>query len=132
MDKYLFDPAEDAWVAYLKDAQDERVLTNVPKSTDSKPRPVKFIEVEHNGGAAGLVSQDAMMTFRCWDETREAAAVFASEVQRLVTLARELGGRPVKRVRIVGTPVFLPDPDTHAARYQFTIQAAIRGRFPTP
>lgn len=127
MDRYLFDPAEDAWVAYLKSVQDERVSTNVPRE-----RPARFIQVERTGGASGLASDDAQMTFRCWAESRSAAARFASETLRLVMLARTLAGRPVSDKRVIGDPIFLPDPESGADRYQFTIRARIRGKFPTP
>ncbi|QAB17483.1 hypothetical protein Leucomu_05705 [Leucobacter muris] len=127
MDRYQFDPAEDAWVAYLKSVQDTHVSTNVPRE-----RPERFIEVERTGGASGLASDDAQMTFRCWAESRAAAAAFASETERLVMLARTLAGRPVGRKTVIASSVYLPDPISGADRYQFTIRAAIRGKFPTP
>lgn len=127
MDSYVFDPVEDAFVTYLNGMQAEKVLTNVPST-----RPAKFIQLERVGGPVGLVRDSPLMLFRCWDVSRAAAAKFATDTLRQVSMVRTLGGLPVYNKRVVGGPVFMPDPDSGDARYQFTFQCDVRGKFPTP
>lgn len=127
MDSYVFDPVEDAFVTYLKGMQPAKVVTNVPST-----RPVKFIQLERVGGTVGLVRDSPLMLFRCWDVSRAAAAKFATDTMRQVSMVRTLGGLPVYNKRVVGGPVFMPDPDTNIPRYQFTFQCDVRGKFPTP
>lgn len=128
MDSYQFDPAEDAWIAYLREAQPERASTQVPPADK---RPPRFIQVERTGGTPGLAADDALVTFTCWAPSRSEAGQFAAEIHRLVLLARTLAGRPVTARRTVSSPIYRPDPQTRADRYQFTIRAKIRGRYPT-
>lgn len=128
MDSYIFDPVEDAFVAYLKGlAPEVRVVTSVPAN-----RPVKFIQLERVGGPVDPLRDSPLMIFRCWDESRAKAAKFATDTLRQVMQVREFGGLPVYNKRVVGGPVFMPDPDTNIPRYQFTFQCDVRGKFPTP
>lgn len=127
MDRYIFHPAERAWVAYLKTAlpAGTRVSAQVPNE-----RPVKFVEVKRTGGSSGLVHDDAQMTFKCWGASLDEAAGFAAEVHRLVMSARVIAGRPVKNKRTIGSPVAVPDPPSGSPVYQFTVAAELRGKFP--
>lgn len=127
MDSYVFDPVEDAFVAYLRALQVERVVTDVPKL-----RPAKFIQLERVGGPSDLTRDSPLMLFRCWDVSRAAAAKFATDTLRQVSMVRTLGRLPVYNKRVVGGPVFSPDSDTGIPRYQFTFQCDVRGKFPTP
>ncbi|KKI20558.1 MULTISPECIES: hypothetical protein [unclassified Leucobacter] len=125
MDRYQFDPAEAAWIAYLL-GEGHDAYAEVP----DQDRPPRFIEVERTGGAPGLATDDAQMTFRCWAPSRAEADAYAAEIHRLVLLARELAGRHVTAKRTIGSPVYFPDEPTRGHRYQFTIRAKIRGRYP--
>lgn len=126
MDRYIFDPAEDAWIAYLKTVLPNiRSATNVPDE-----RPDTWIQVTRTGGPQDLAHDHAQITFHVWAPTRAKAAALAADVHRLVLLARTLAGRPVKSKRTVTAPVYSPDPQSRADRYLFVIKASIRGRHP--
>jgi hypothetical protein len=126
MTHYLFEPAEDALVAYLRTAQSTAVGVDVPPE-----RPERFIRVERTGGAPKLAHDAAKLRVHCWAESREAAAHLASETMRHVLNARTVADRPVRRKRVLKGP-FRPIENGGEAYYQFTVQMEIRGRFPNP
>ncbi|QIK63201.1 hypothetical protein G7068_08325 [Leucobacter viscericola] len=126
MNQYLFEPAEDALVAYLRSTQATEVGVDVPPE-----RPDRFIRVERTGGAPKLAHDVVKVTFHCWAETREATAILASETMRHVLNARVVADRPVRRNRVLKGPR-RPTKNGGSEHYQFTVQMEIRGRFPTP
>lgn len=126
MNQYLFEPAEDALVSYLRSTQEAAVGVDVPAE-----RPERFIRVERTGGAPNLVHDVVKLTFHCWAETREATAILASETMRHVLNARIVANRPVRRKRVLKGPR-RPSKNGVAEHYQFTVQMEIRGRYPTP
>lgn len=123
---YLFEPAEDALIAYLRETQETAIGVDVPAE-----RPERFVRVERTGGAPKIAHDVAKLRFQCWAENREATALLASETMRTVLNARTVAGRPVRRARVIKGP-FRPTKDGGAEHYQFTVQMEIRGRFPNP
>lgn len=123
MSEYIFDPIEVTVREYLKSVQAAPVHTTAPKTL-----PPRFVQLTGVGGGTGTVSDRPMVTFLCWAESRAQAARFANEVRALMFGCRSLGGLPVYRVRQIGGPVYMPDPETGRDRYQFTLELNVRGR----
>lgn len=126
MNHYLFEPVEDALVAYLRATQATAVGVDAPSE-----RPERFIRVERTGGAPKLAHDVAELTFHCWAATREATAQLASATMHHVMNAGVVAGRPVRRLSVLEGPLRPVEEGVIAEHYQFTVQMEIRGRFPS-
>lgn len=93
-------------------------------------RELEMVRVTLAGGSQpDLVSEWSMLACQTW----AAESVRASELCRLVKAylcaldGQLVNGVFVQKVRVVGAPLYFPDPDTNSPRYQTTLE--IRHRF---
>lgn len=93
-------------------------------------RAVEMVRVTLVGGSQpDLVSEWSMIACQTW----AADSVRASELCRLVKAhllaldGQMVGEVFIQKVRVIGAPLYFPDPDSNSPRYQTTLE--IRHRF---
>ena len=94
-------------------------LVGVPVSTRiPNPRPASHVKVTRAGGQQlNLVQERPLMIVECWAGTSPAAFALAAEAVGHLRSHRWFSPHEG-----FSSPVNQPDPDTTAARYQFTCQ----------
>jgi hypothetical protein len=119
-----FPPAEKWVVAFLKSRSERdgrKVATKAPSTG------TRYTRVSRVGGAArDLVTDSPMILVECFADDGVTAEADV-RVDRALMMAAARLSDDVTRVQDVGGPSFLPDPDTHLPRYQFTVQLDMRG-----
>ncbi|MFI9507571.1 hypothetical protein [Nocardia sp. NPDC052566] len=122
--------AEALVVAYLRaqfaaSGETARVATKVPN-----PRPDRLVRLSlADTTRQTLAHFAARLIIECWDATEPAASALARITYALVHAmdGENVGADWVAAVVEVGGLVNFPDPDTGAARYQFTVDVLMRG-----
>ena len=109
---------ETALIQYLKPLlSGVRVSGAVPAS-----RPDRLVVLERTGGTASTSTDEAQLTFQCWDTTAGLAFSLAAQCFALVADAPwQTLAVNVRKVRTLGGVTNFPDPATRNPRYQFTV-----------
>jgi hypothetical protein len=122
---YLFPDVERVLVQGLTGKVAATVRADVPN-----PRVLPFVLVRRTGGVAvSEVIDNALVTVEAWAVKRTDAAALAQATRTQIHALQgvTVDGTLVGRVRDVGGPGRLPDPDTDDERYTFLISVALRG-----
>lgn len=81
-------------------------------------RPEAFITVERTGGSADRFIDHAQIAVQVWARSRAKASALAYDARRS---AEQLRNTPWCANVVCGSLYNFPDPDSHHARYQFTL-----------
>ncbi|WP_424462889.1 hypothetical protein [Pseudoclavibacter helvolus] len=121
----VFPDVEAMVVAYLRPPASEAggsVATKAPS-----PLPRLFARVSRVGGSQRDIATDtARVLVECWGPDTVTASSFAS-LMRAHMLAIARATDSFTRVVDGGGITYLADPDTNKPRYQFFVQADVRG-----
>lgn len=108
--------------AVLNDAY---VCTDVPD-----PRPAVIVTIQRVGGIRrNLVTDTALMSIQAWAPNKAGSYDLLKLVRAHIHAmpGNQISGSWIYKVVEVGGPIFLPDPESEAPRYQFTVQVWTRG-----
>lgn len=107
------------------------LMSPVPVRTEvPAQRGIEMVRVTLVGGSQpDLVSEWSMLSCQTWaEESVRASALCRLVKAHLCALDGQLvDGVFVQKVRVVGAPLYFPDPDSNTPRYQTTLE--IRHRF---
>ncbi|MGA5869253.1 hypothetical protein [Streptomyces cinereoruber] len=99
------------------------VVSRVPS-----PRPIRFVRIERIGGPPDSVVTDRpRLDVHCWGADEEDAHDLMQLCRALLGAARGAHGGTTLARPAVGGPQFLPDKETGAARWAFTLDITMRG-----
>lgn len=133
-EKITFDDAEIAMTRWLRAAMlaDGSITDAKQVGTErTTTSPATFVRVSRTGGIRrDLITDLAMLTFECWDTTKDKAAQLAVTTRTLVqALYGDFQGSTVLSWDSeVAGPTYFPHPDTGTPRFQHTQQVAIAAR----
>lgn len=107
-----------------------RPLVGVPVvSRVPDPRPSSFVRLRRLGGLReSIVADRARIDTHYWAETEAGAAdLMALCRAHIGAMAGARGSTTVYRVREVGGPQWLPDPESGQPRYAIAFELSLRG-----
>ncbi|MFD0078233.1 hypothetical protein ACFVIY_38030 [Streptomyces sp. NPDC127166] len=114
---------------YLRVALAARGVTVPVGSRVPSPRPPRFVRIERIGGPANTIVTDRpRLDVHCWGSSEEDAHDLMQLCRALLGAARGSYGGTVLARPVTGGPQFLPDAETGAARYAFTLDITMRGQ----
>ncbi|MFJ7069201.1 hypothetical protein [Streptomyces sp. NPDC101115] len=115
-------------IGYLRDALVARGMTVPVGSRVPSPRPVRFVRIERIGGPADTVVTDRpRLDVHCWGADEGDAHDLMQVCRALLGAARGAYGGTVLARPVTGGPQLLPDVESGAARYAFTLDITMRG-----
>ena len=127
MSRPVVEYPDAVWVAveYLRGVLDAPVYSRVPES-----RPPAFVRVRRVGGLVLDVVRDRpRLDVHFWGPTEEAAEALMRRGRAfLLAMAGTRGDTTAYRVREVGGPQWLPDPESGQPRYAAAFEMSLRGR----
>lgn len=128
-----FPEPTQAWILYLQDVAGLPVPVggDRPRAADGGEEILDFVRVVSTGGARqNLVVDSPQVAFECYGADDGLASELAQDTSKWVYAAGGTYLQPgvlCKGITTVSRPGRLPDPDTRASRYTFTVQTALRG-----
>jgi hypothetical protein len=113
---------------YLRAALAARGNSAPVGSRVPSPRPARFVRIERIGGPANTpVTDRPRLDVHCWGSDEGDAHDLMQLCRALLGAARGAYGGTVLARPVTGGPQFLPDAETGAARYAFTLDITMRG-----
>lgn len=107
-----------------------RPLVGVPVvSRVPDPRPPAFVRVRRTGGLRqSIVADRARLDVHFWAASEESAVdLMALCRAHILAMGGTRGATTVYRVREVGGPQWLPDPESGQPRYAIAFELSLRG-----
>jgi hypothetical protein len=113
---------------YLRAALAARGTPTPVASRVPSPRPARFVRIERIGGPANTpVTDRPRLDVHCWGADESDAHDLMQLCRALLGAARGPYGGTVLARPATGGPQFLPDAESGAARYAFTLDITLRG-----
>lgn len=115
-------------VSFLRDQFSSRGMPDADARTKYPQTPKRlFVRVSRvGGGMQNLAFDRPSLLFECYGDTEPNAERFAALVRGLILAWPRLSDS-ITKVSDGGGVASLPDPDTNRPRYQFAVQATLKG-----
>lgn len=98
-----------------------------PQSGEGGVATLPFVAYEITGGSRrNMVTDSVLVMIRCYASKRTAASDLCREAYAVLIAAQHDPDSPVRRTKSVGHPVYYPDADAKAPRYQASVQWQLR------